>query len=395
MIIDVAAVRRDTRGCETVAHLNNAGSSLPPAVVMDTIHQQLRADEVFGGYEAQALVEEGLAKSRAALGTLVGGRPSEIAFFDSSSRAFGTALLSFPFKRGDRVLTSEAEYISNVYAYTYLKKRFGVTTTYVPDDERGQVDVEALADAVDERTRLIALTHIPNYSGLINPAAKVGAVARKAGIPFLLDACQSVGQVDIDVNEIGCDLLAASGRKYLRGPRGAAFLWVRSSLLDRLSPPIADQHGAAWRTAERFDLVGDARRLEPFERPVALHLGLGAAARYAIKIGPPEIESRVVLLGAILRGMLTDIPGVTIRDRGERLGGIVTFTVDGLTSEQIRVRLRERFINTSITTQATAMRSFRARDLTEVTRVSAHYYNTEEELARVADAVRGMASKEA
>ncbi|MCJ7827030.1 MAG: aminotransferase class V-fold PLP-dependent enzyme [Demequinaceae bacterium] len=392
MTIDVAAVRRDTRGCETVAHLNNAGASLPPAIVMDAVHQQLRADEVFGGYEAQALVEEGLAKSRAAIGTLVGGRPSEVAFFDSSSRAFGTALLSFPFKRGDRILTAEAEYISNVYAYSYLKKRFGVTTVYIPDDEHGQVDVDALKDAIDERTRLITLTHVPTYCGLINPAAKVGAVAREADIPFLLDACQSGGQIDIDVNEIGCDLLTAAGRKYLRGPRGTAFLWIRTSLLDRLSPPIADQNGAAWLGTNRFDLVGDARRFEPFERSVALHLGLGAAARYAIKLGTPEIEARVVLLGAILRGMLTEIPGLTVRDRGERLGGIVTFTVDGFTAEDVRVALRERFINTATITQATAMHSFPKQGLTEVTRASVHYYNTEDELARAADAIRDLAA---
>ncbi len=391
MVIDVAAVRRDTRGCETVAHLNNAGASLPPAIVMDTVHQQLRADEVFGGYEAQVLAEDDLARARAALGTLVGGRPSEIAFFDSSSRAFLTALYSFPWKRGDRILTSEAEYPSNVYGYAYLKKRFGVTTVYVPDDDHGQVDIGALRDAIDEKTRLITLTHIPTYGGLINPASKVGAIARPAGVPFLLDACQSAGQVDIDVNEIGCDLLTTAGRKYLRGPRGTGLLWVRTSLLDRLTPPIADQHGAAWKGEGRFDLMDDARRFEPFERSVALHLGLGAAARYAIDVGTPEIEARVLMLGAALRGMLSEIPGVTVRDRGELLGGIVTFTLEGFSAEDVRVALREHFINTSISTQAMAMRSYPARGLTEVTRASVHYYNTEDELAHMADTIRGLA----
>jgi selenocysteine lyase/cysteine desulfurase len=390
MVIDVAAVRRDTRGCETVAHLNNAGASLPPSVVMDTVHQQLRADEVFGGYEAHALAEEGLGKARAAIGALVGGRPSEIAFFDSSSRAFLTALYSFPWKRGDRILTSEAEYPSNVYGYSYLKRRFGVTTVYIPDDDRGQVDTEALRDAIDERTRLITLTHIPTYGGLINPAPKVGAVARAASVPFLLDACQSAGQVHIDVNEIGCDLLAAAGRKYVRGPRGTAFLWVRTSILDRLTPPIADQHGASWKGADRFDLVGDARRFEPFERSIALQLGLGAAARYAVDLGTPEIEARVLMLGTVLRGMLSEIPRVTVHDRGDRLGGIVTFTVEGFSAEDVRIALRERFINTSISTRSMAMRSYPALGLTEVTRASVHYYNTEDELARLVNTIRGL-----
>jgi selenocysteine lyase/cysteine desulfurase len=277
-----------------------------------------------------------------------------------------------------------------VYGYSYLKKRFGVTTVYVPDDDRGQFDAEALREAIDERTRLITLTHVPAYGGLINPAAKVGAVARATGVPFLLDACQSAGQVDLDVNEIGCDLLAAAGRKYLRGPRGTGFLWVRTSILDRLTPPIADQYGASWKGADRFDLVGDARRFEPFERSVALQLGLGAAARYAVALGTPEIEERIVLLGALLRGMLSNIPGVTIHDHGERLGGIVTFTVEGFSSEDVRVALRERFINTSISTRTTAMRAYPPRGLTEVTRASVHYYNTEDELSRLADTIRSL-----
>jgi len=392
MGIDVAAVRRDTRACETVAHLNNAGASLPPSIVMDTVHEHLRADEVFGGYEAGALADESLGRARGALAALVAGRSSEIAFFDSSTRAFLTALHSFKWKRGDRIVTCEAEYPSNVYGYAYLKKRFGVTTVYVPDDDFGQVDVDALRDAIDERTRLITLTHIPTFNGLVNPAARVGEVARAAGVPFLLDACQSAGQVHLDVNELGCDLLTAAGRKYIRGPRGTAFLWVRSSLLDRLEPPIADQHSAAWKGGDRFDLAEDARRFEPFERSVALHLGLGAAARYAVKVGTPEIEARVTMLGAMLRGMLADISSVTIRDKGERLGGIVTFTVEGLTPDEVRVALRQRFINTSVTSQAVAMRSFPSRHLTEVSRASVHYYNTEDELARVAETIRDLTS---
>lgn len=395
MALDIALVRRDTRACETVVHLNNAGASLPPAIVMDTVREQLRADESFGGYEAQALADVALIDARAALGTLVGGRPSEIAFFDSSTRAFLSALYSFPWKRGDRIVTSEAEYPSNVFGYAYLKKRFGVTTAYVPDDEYGQVDVAALRTTIDSRTKLITLTHVPTYGGLINPAAKVGAVAREVGVPFLLDACQSVGQLHIDVNEIGCDLLAAAGRKYLRGPRGTAFLWVRSSLIGKLEPPQADQFGSTWLGGEEFTFHADAKRFEPFERSTALQLGLGAAARYALSIGTPEIEARVCLLGAALRGMLSEVPGVTVRDRGERLGGIVTFTVDGFTGEEVRIALRAQHINTSITNQNFAMRSFPDRGLDSVNRASVHYYNTEDELARVADTLRSLNSSTA
>jgi cysteine desulfurase/selenocysteine lyase len=388
--LDLAAIRRDTRACEIVAHFNNAGASLPPSVVMDTVHHHLRSEEVFGGYEAQALVEDDLARARGSLAALVGGRAREIAFLSSSTQAFATALLSLPWKRGDRILVGENEYPSNVHAYAFLKKRHGVRVRYVPDDEYGQIDVDALRGAIDERTRLIVLTHVPTYSGLVNPASEVGAVAREAGVPFLLDACQSIGQLDLDVGEIGCDMLSAAGRKYLRGPRGSAFLWVRQSMLETMTPPVADQNGAAWNGGEDFDYAEDARRFEVFERSVALQLGLGAAARYALGVGMAAVEDRVRVLAAGLRGLLSDIPGVTVRDRGKNLCGIVTFTVEGFSAEEIGVALRERFINTSIVRRSMAMRTFPARDLAEVTRASVHYYNTEDELLRLADTVRSL-----
>lgn len=387
MPIDVARVRLETRACETVVHLNNAGASLPPAIVADTVHEQLRADEVFGGYEAQALAEDKLVEAHASVAALVRGKAEEVAFFDSSTRAWQTALYSLPWKRGDEILASEAEYPSNVYAFVHLKERHGVKTRYIPDDEHGQIDVEALRDAITDRTRLIALTHIPTWGGLINPAARVGAVAREAGVLYLLDACQSAGQLDLDVVAIGCDLLSAAGRKYLRGPRGTGFLWASERVIESMTPSYADQWSADWVSPTEFSPALGARRLETFERSVALHLGLGAAARYALDLEPRAIEARVLMLGAALRGMLSDVPGVEIQDRGERLGGIVTFTVAGASAEEVRIALRENHINTSITIDGAARRTFPKRGLTEVTRASVHYYNTEDELARLAETV--------
>ena len=390
MTIDLARVRRDTRACETVTHFNNAGASLPPAIVADTIREHLRAEEAFGGYEAGALVSGALDGVRETLGQLVGGSASEIALLDGSTRAFQTAVYSLPWKRGDVILASEAEYGSNVYAYGYLKRRFGVKTEYIPDDDHGQIDVEALRAAIDARTKLIAVTHVPTFSGLINPVAEVGEVARAAGVPFLLDACQSIGQLQVDVKAMGCDMLSAAGRKYLRGPRGTGFLWVREGLIAQMDPAYADQHSGTWISETDFRMADDARRFETFERSIALQLGLGAAARYALDRTLIDIESRVTFLAAGLRGMLADIPGVTVHDRGERLCGIVTFTVDGFTAEEVRVTLREHHINTWIVGAHMARRTFPAHNITEVTRASVHYYNTEDELARACDVIREL-----
>ncbi len=358
---------------------------------MDTVHEQLRADEVFGGYEAQALAEPALARAYESIAELVGGAADEVAFFGGATQAWQTGLYSLPWTRDDRILASEAEYGSNVYAFTYLKERYGVRTDYVPDDERGQIDVEALANAIDDKTRLVAVTHVPTYGGLVNPAARVGAVARKAGVLYLLDACQSVGHLRLDVTELGCDLLSGAGRKYLRGPRGTGFLWTNSRALERMRPAHADQHSQRWTGVTSFTPADGARRLETFERSVALQLGLGAAARYAISLGTSAIEARVCALAAALRGMLSEIPSVTIQDRGERLCGIVTFTVEGFDAEQVRVAMRENHINTWVVARSMSMRDFAARGIDEVTRASVHYFNTEDELARAADVVRTLA----
>ena len=391
MTIDVARVRAHTRAADTVIHLNNAGSSLPPAIVMDTVHEQLRADEVFGPFEAQALAEPSLAQAYESVAELVGGGADEVAFFGAASLAWQTALYSLPWKRGDRILASQAEFESGLYAFTYLEERFGVETDYVPDDERGQIDVEALANAIDDKTRLVAVTHLPEYSGLINPAARVGAVAREAGVLYLLDACQSVGHLRLDVTELGCDLLSGSGRAYLRGPRGTGFLWASRGALDQMKPAHADRNSPSRSDGRSLAPASGARRLETFERSVALHLGLGAAARYALSIGSSAIESRVSTLAAALRGMLAESPGVTIRDRGERLSGIVTFTVEGFSAEEVRLALREHHINTWVVPRSEAMRDFGARGIEAVSRASVHYFNTEDELARAALVVHELA----
>lgn len=390
MPIDVVRVRAETRAADTVIHLNNAGASLPPAIVMDTVHEQLRADEVFGPYEAQALAEPGLERAYESVAELVGGQADEVAFFGGATQAWQTALYSLPWKKGDRILASQAEYGSNVYAFRYLQDRYGVQTDYVPDDERGQIDVAALTAAINDKTRLIALTHIPTYGGLVNPAARVGAAAKEAGILYLLDACQSVGHLRLNVAELGCDLLSGAGRKYLRGPRGTGFLWASARALEQMRPAHADQRSQLWTTADSFTPADGARRLETFERSVALQLGLGAAARYATALGTAVIEARVCALAAALRGMLAEIPGVTIRDRGERLCGIVTFSVGGFGAEEVRIAMRENHINTWVVRRQMAMRDFAARGIDEVTRASVHYFNTEDELARAADVVRNL-----
>ena len=392
-MIDVQRARRETPGCEHVTHLDNAGASLPPQPVLDAVIGHLHLEARVGGYEAHERNEQAIDRFYGAAGELVGAGRGEIAFSSSATRAWDMAFYGFPFERGDRILTAVAEYISNYIAYIQVAERAGVEVVPVPSDEYGQVSVDSLRRLVDERVKLIAITHVPTNGGLVNPAAEIGAVAREAGIPFLLDACQSVGQLPVDVEEIGCDVLSATGRKYLRGPRGTGFLYVRSSLLDRLEPPLLDMRAADWVEPDRYELRPDAIRFEEWEQPYAAKAGLATAIDYALGWGLDSIWQRVAELGESLRAQLGDIPGVTVRDLGEVRCGIVTFTVDGVEANDLKKRLSQERINVTASPRSSTLLDSRARGLPDLVRASVHYYNTDEELDRLVEAVGNAARR--
>ncbi|WP_310739415.1 aminotransferase class V-fold PLP-dependent enzyme [Microbispora sp. H10830] len=387
MTIDVGRVRADTPGCEHVVHLNNAGSSLPPRQVTDAVVDHLRLEERVGGYEAAGAALDRSERTYDALAELVGADRDEIALVENATRAWDMAFYSLPWKPGDRILTSRAEYASNAIAFLQTARRHDVRVEVVPDDETGALSVEALRDMIDERVKLIAVTHVPTQGGLVNPAAEIGAVAREAGVTFLLDACQSIGQLPVDVREIGCDLLSATGRKFLRGPRGTGFLYCSRRMLDRLEPPFLDLHAATWTSADSYEVRGDARRFENWEGYVAGKIGLGVAADYALSLGLDAIEERVTGLAEALRGRLTAIPGVAVHDRGARRCGIVTFTVDGHDSRDVAARLSAAKVNVSVSAAYSARWDFEARALPSLVRSSVHYYNTEDELDRLCEAL--------
>ncbi|HVJ39867.1 MAG TPA: aminotransferase class V-fold PLP-dependent enzyme [Dongiaceae bacterium] len=387
MSIDLQRLRAETPGCRHVAHFNNAGSSLPPQPVLDVQIGHVQLESMIGGYEAAAKAAEQQAAVYASIARLINCAPDEVALIENATRAWDMAFYSLRFQPGDRILTSVAEYASNYIAFLQIARRQGVEILAVPNDDHGQISVTALRDLIDARVKLIAITHVPTNGGLIQPAAAVGAIARAHGIPYLLDACQSVGQLQVDVEAIGCDFLSATGRKYLRGPRGTGFLYVRRAWLDRLEPPFLDLHAANWVAADRYEMLPDAKRFENWERSVAGVLGLGAAVDYALAIGLPAIEADLRRKAAILRQKLAALPGVIVRDIGEEQGGIVTFTREGVASADIKAGLARSGINVSVSRRSSTYLDMTARHLADVVRASVHYYNAEEEIDRLVAAV--------
>jgi cysteine desulfurase / selenocysteine lyase len=387
-MIDVAAARADTPGCAHVAHFDNAGSSLPPQPVLDAVISHLELEARLGGYAAHAANEEAIDRFYGAVAELIGASAEEIAFASSATRAWDMAFYGFRLERGDRILTSVADYISNYLAYIQTAERTGAEVVTIPNDPHGQVSLEALRRLVDERVKLIAITHVPTNGGLVNPVAEIGLVASEAGIPYLVDACQSAGQMPLDVDEIRCDALSATGRKFLRGPRGTGFLYVRSGLLERLEPPLIDMRAADWVAPGRYELRPDGRRFEEWEQDYAAKAGLARAVDYALGWGVEAIWERVDALARRLRSALDDLDGVMTRDAGELRCGIVTFEVEGRPAEKVKEVLGREGINVTVSETTSAVIDAIERDLPDLVRASPHYYNTEEEVDRLVESVR-------
>lgn len=382
MPFDIQRAREDTPGCHNVLHFNNAGAALMPQPVLDATIGHIQLEAQIGGYEAAGKKREQLEHTYDAIATLINCSREEVAIIENATRAWDMAFYSIPFSPGDRILTSMAEYASNYIAFLQVAQKTGAVVEAIPNDQYGQISIEKLREAIDERVKLIAITHVPTGGGLVNPAAEVGKVAREANIPYLLDACQSVGQMPIDVEKIGCDMLSATGRKYLRGPRGTGFLYVRKSLLERLDPPLLDLHAAEWVTRDRYVIRDDARRFETWETNYAGKIGLGVAVDYALQQGLDTTWRRIKNLAYTLRTRLSPLPGVIVHDRGVTQCGIVTFSVEGQEPAEIKRQLSAHAINAWTSERGSTRLDMEARGLTSLVRASVHYYNTEEEIER-------------
>lgn len=382
MSLDIAKLRAETPGCAHVLHLNAAGSALPSQRTLDATLGHLKLEAEIGGYEAADLRREALDGFYPSVARLIGAEAGEIAFVENATRGWDMAFYSLDFKPGDRILTCVSEYSSNYISYLQVAKKTGAEIVVVPDDRHGQIDLGALERAIDKRTKLVSISHVPTQGGLVQPAEAVGKIANDAGVLYLLDACQSVGQLPVDVKKIGCDFLSMTGRKYLRGPRGTGFLYAKARTTQHIEPVFLDNHAARWTDDNGYTVVGDAKRFENWERYFAGVIGLKAAADQANELGMDAIWTRLRELADGLRARLASLKGITLTDLGQIRGAIVTFAVAGADHTALKMALRQQAINVSVSTQLSSRLDLKGRGLKDVLRASVHVYNTEAELDR-------------
>ncbi len=382
---EIQRFRQETPGCADVTHFNNAGAALPPDPVMQAIREHLELEARIGGYEAAAARRDRSQGFFTAVAELLNAQPHQIAFTGSATESYNRALSSIRFSAGDVILTTKQDYVSNQIAFFQLKKLFGVEVVRIADHPLGGFDLEDLARCIDQyQPKLVAITHIPTNTGLIQEVEAAGRLCREAGCWYLVDACQSAGQLPLDVQAIGCDFLSATFRKFMRGPRGSGFLYVSDRVLEAgLEPHFLDLHSADWTGDNAYSISPDARRFELWERPHALVHGAAAAARYATEIGLDRIAQRVQALATELRQQLSELEGVQVLDKGAALGGMVTCHIEDQVPEELLQRLRKISIHGSIVDYHSARLDFDEKGVRWALRLSPHYYNTNEEIEKV------------
>ncbi|HEY4323560.1 MAG TPA: aminotransferase class V-fold PLP-dependent enzyme [Mucilaginibacter sp.] len=387
---DIQRLRAETKGTTIKIHFNNAGASLPPDIVVETVVNYLNEEATNGGYETESKYQHQLDNVYTQIARLINAKAEEIAIVENASAAWLLAFNGIGFKKGDVVITSEMEYVTNLIGLLDAKKTYGIEIDVVPNDAEGNFSLQALENAISPQTRLIAVTHIPSTAGGMIPIVEIGKIARKHNILYMVDACQSVGQLPIDVKEINCDMLAVTGRKYLRAPRGTGFLYVKKAIQDKLKPIFMDGSTVKWVRVDDFKVRDDAKRFELYEKNRAITLGLGKAVEYALNVGVDRIWQRVQLLAGLLRRKLGGIDSVSVHDIGDQKCGIVTFSVDGLESRLVKSTLAERNINVSVGMAQSTLIYMNKNHLTSVVRASVHYYNTESEIDTLCDALMSI-----
>ncbi len=386
--------RRETPGAESVAHFNNAGAALMPRPVIDAVKAHIDLEARCGGYEAAHLRADAIAEVYRHGAALIGARPENIALTANATDSYARALSAIAFERGDVIIASWSEYASNQIQLVSLARRFGVEIVQAPKREDGAgADLQALEALIAKRRpKLVASVHINTSSGFIEDVAGIGAVCRRHDVHYLVDACQSAGQMPIDVEAIGCDFLSATSRKFVRGPRGAGMLYVSDRALDAgLEPLFIDLRGAMLMNEREYAPAPTAKRFEDWEFSYAALLGFGAAAKYALEIGLDRIEARLRDLNNAIRSRIAGQNRWRAIDRGDPVAPIIPICAEGLDGPATQRAMAAAGVNVSLLPAEWAPMDRGLAEAGWALRVSPHYYNNAADIDRLFQALEEAA----
>jgi selenocysteine lyase/cysteine desulfurase len=390
--MDINKIRKDTPYCQDKIYVNSAGASLMPRVVVDAIKAFLDKEEQLGGYKVHALEADDINEFYIEGAKLLNCQPRNIAFAYNATDAYAKAISAIPFSKGDIILTTDDDYVSNYMAFISLKNRFGVQILRAKNLENGDLDLNNFEEQICQyNPKLVAITHIPTNSGLIQDVVGVGKLCKKYDVLYLLDACQSVGQMPVDVQEIGCDFLSVTGRKFLRGPRGTGLLYVSDSILNKgMGPLFLDAGGATWVSREVYDFHKEAKRFQLWENSYALVVGLKEALKYANEVGMENIYNHNQALLKKLHDGLSEISTVKLFDQGSKRANILTFRKGELRTTDIQKKLDDANIFYSFSGKNYALIDFQKKGVDWAVRLSPHYFNTIEEMEEIVKIVERL-----
>ena len=385
---EVQQFRKETAGTKNVIHLNNAGSGLMPDIVTRVQLDHIKLESEIGGYEAAAIKVSAVQNFYTQAAKLFNCKASNIAFTASATDAYTRALSSIPFKTGDIILTDCDDFVSNQIQFLSLQKRLGVKIVRINNAATGGVDLNDFEEKLKKhQPKLLAITHIPTNSGLVQPVNEIAKIYKnytqqhEGKTWYILDACQSAGQMKLDVSALNCDFLSVTCRKFLRGPRGTGALYISDKALNAgLEPMFIDMRGAEWKQKDEYQQQPTAIRYEDWEFAYSTVLGTASAIEYCLNIGEDKIWQQVKLLSGNMREQLAQIDRVKVLDKGPELGGLVTFHVQGSEPKLIVSELLKKNINVVPSFRAFGLIDFDEKGVEWAIRASPTYYNTVEEI---------------
>ena len=362
-------------------HFNNAGSSLSKKIVLSEIYNYLALEKRIGGYEAQDLEHKKLEKFYTNVSKLINSDESEISFLTNSTLAWNLVFNSIPLKKTDNIIIFENEYSSN-YISILKRRRLFNKLLVIKIKKKGLVDLEDLEKKINADTKLLSVNHIASQCGNVFPVKKIGEIlkSKNKNAIYIVDGCQSIGQIKIDVKNINCDFFTASGRKYLRGPRGTGFLYMKKSITNKIDPIFLDMSSSNIDKDNRIVTRISSRFMENFEHSPALKLGLSTAIEQSLVIGIKNINKRIIKLSEYFRSKVLSNKNLVLMESKDSLSGINTMYFNGNDVSDIFKHLSKLGIRTYISNEKTSTLYFKKIKKKNILRISFHYFNTKKEI---------------